>query len=183
MNNKLMILGTNEYQNPLILRAKELGYETHVFGWPVGEIGEKTADVYHPINILDYDKIWNACRKLQPCGIASICSEIAIHPQNFLLRKLNIPCNSEWTEKVSTDKYLMRTAMKEGKINGPNFVLITNKMSYDDVRFSVAKFSYPLIVKPVDLSSSRGVFKINCEENLKEGIDYAMEWSEKKKLY
>lgn len=41
MNNRLMILGTNEYQNPLILRAKELGYETHVFGWPVGEIGEK----------------------------------------------------------------------------------------------------------------------------------------------
>ena len=32
MNNRLMILGTNEYQNPVIVRAKELGYETHVFG-------------------------------------------------------------------------------------------------------------------------------------------------------
>ena len=28
MNNRLVILGTNEYQNPLIIRAKELGYET-----------------------------------------------------------------------------------------------------------------------------------------------------------
>lgn len=30
-NKRLMILGTNEYQNPVIIRAKELGYETHVW--------------------------------------------------------------------------------------------------------------------------------------------------------
>lgn len=36
MNNRLMILGTNEYQNPVIVRAKELGYETHVFGFTEG---------------------------------------------------------------------------------------------------------------------------------------------------
>ena len=49
MNNRLVILGTNEYQNPLIIRAKELGYETHVFGWKTGAIGETTADVYHDV--------------------------------------------------------------------------------------------------------------------------------------
>ena len=46
MNNRLMILGTNEYQNPVIVRAKELGYETHVFGLQRGEIGEITADFF-----------------------------------------------------------------------------------------------------------------------------------------
>lgn len=55
MNNRLVILGTNEYQNPLIVRAKELGYETHVFGWKTGAIGENTADVYHDVNIMDYE--------------------------------------------------------------------------------------------------------------------------------
>ena len=43
-NKRLMILGTNEYQNPVIVRAKELGYETHVYGLQRGEIGERTAD-------------------------------------------------------------------------------------------------------------------------------------------
>ena len=52
MNNRLMILGTNEYQNPVIVRAKELGYETHVFGLQRGEIGEITADFFHPVDIL-----------------------------------------------------------------------------------------------------------------------------------
>ena len=46
MKKRIIILGTNEYQNPLILRAKELGYETHVYGVPSGQIGEKT--LCHP---------------------------------------------------------------------------------------------------------------------------------------
>ena len=124
INNRLMILGTNEYQNPLILRAKELGYETHVFGWPVGEIGEKTADVYHPINVMDYNAMWEECKKLKPCGVVSICSEVCMHPMNFLLRKMGIPCNSLQTEIATTDKYKMRSIMNDAGIDSPNFIKI-----------------------------------------------------------
>lgn len=182
MKPKLIILGTNEYQNPLIVRAKELGYETHVYGVPSGQIGETTADVYHPINIMDYDKLWEDCSKLGAVGVASIASEVAMHPLNFLLRKMDIPCNSEWTEKVTTDKYLMRLAMKEAGVDSPNFMLIDESMSLDDVKIATKDFSYPLIVKPIDLSSSRGVFKIESDDNLSEGIEYAMSWSEEKKI-
>lgn len=172
-----MILGTNEYQNPLILRAKELGYETHVFGWPHGEIGEKTADVYHPVNILDYDLLWAECQKLDPCGVASVCSELAMHPMNFLLRKLGIPCNSLETETITTNKYLMRKAMKEGGVDGPNFTLVKTGQALDGIKESIKDFRFPLIVKPCDLSSSRGVFKIETPEDLQKGLDYALGWS------
>ena len=33
MKEKLVIIGANDFQNQLILKAKELGYETHVFAW------------------------------------------------------------------------------------------------------------------------------------------------------
>lgn len=176
-NNRLMILGTNEYQNPLILRAKELGYETHVFGWPHGEIGETTADVYHPVNILDYDLLWEECKKLNPCGVASVCSELAMHPMNYLLRKMGIPCNSIETETITTNKYLMRQAMRNGGVDSPNFTLVKKEEDIETIAAAISTFSYPLIIKPCDLSSSRGVFKINSLDNLREGIDYAMEWS------
>lgn len=173
-----MILGTNEYQNPLIIRAKQLGYETHVFGWPRGEIGETTADVYHPVNILDYDLLLEEFRKLDPCGVVSVCSEIAIHPMNFLLRQMGIPCNSIETETVTTNKYLMRKAMKEGGVDSPNFTLLKKGQCIEEIEKLIEGFSFPLIVKPCDLSSSRGVFKIDTVANLREGIDYAMAWSE-----
>lgn len=172
-----MILGTNEYQNPLILRAKELGYETHVFGWPCGEIGETTADVYHPVNILDYDLLWEECQKLNPCGVASVCSELAMHPMNYLLRKLNIPCNSPLTEKLTTHKYLMRKAMSEGGVENPHFMLIKKGDSITEITSHLKDFKFPLIIKPCDLSSSRGVFKIDSIDTLQEGIDYALSWS------
>lgn len=182
MKPKLVILGTNEYQNPLIVRAKELGYETHVYGVPSGQIGEQTADVYHPINIMDYDKLWEEVEKLGAVGVASIASEVAMHPQNYLLRKMGIPCNSLWTEEVTTNKYLMRQVMKDAGMNSPNFMLITKEMTIEQIRGAITIFNYPLIVKPTDLSSSRGVFKIEAEENLEEAINYAMGWSEKKEI-
>ncbi|WP_158641589.1 ATP-grasp domain-containing protein [Butyricimonas faecalis] len=182
MNNRLMILGTNEYQNPVIVRAKELGYETHVFGLQRGEIGEITADFFHPVDILDYDRLWKECQKLHPCGVVSICSELAMHPMNFLLRKMGIPCNSEWTEKISTNKYLMRQVMKEGGIDSPNFMLVTEKSAIEDIYAATSEFIYPLICKPVDLSSSRGVFKIEKKEDLEKALDYALGWSKEKEV-
>ncbi len=176
MNNRLVILGTNEYQNPLIIRAKELGYETHVFGWKTGAIGEETADVYHDVNIMEYDTLWKEVQKIEPCGVASIASELAMHPMNYLLRKLGIPCNSLKTEKIATDKYLMRCAMKKGGVDGPKFVLVDDGFEKD----CISEFEYPLIIKPVDLSSSRGVMKINTSAEIDEAIQYAMGWSKKK---
>lgn len=175
---KLMILGTNEYQNPLILRAKELGYETHVFGCPRNEIGEKTADIYYPIDIFDYQALWEKCQEIKPCGVASVCSEVTIHPQNYLLRKLGIPCNSLETETVTTHKYLMRKAMKEGGVDSPNFMLVTKDMELSLIKNQLKGFAFPLIIKPCDLSSSRGVYKINSEDEIANGVEYAMSWSE-----
>lgn len=43
---KIVIIGANSFQNPLILKAKEMGYETHVFAWKDGSIGERTADYF-----------------------------------------------------------------------------------------------------------------------------------------
>lgn len=176
MNNRLVILGTNEYQNPLILRAKELGYETHVFGWKTGAIGESTADVYHDVNIMDYKTLWNKVQKVNPCGVASIASELAMHPMNFLLRKMGIPCNSIETERIATNKYLMRCVMRDNGIDGPLFTLVEE--GFD--KSCVKEFEYPLIIKPVDLSSSRGVMKINTENDLGGAIEYAMGWSKTK---
>lgn len=180
MNRKrIVILGTNEYQNPLILRAKELGYETHVFGWKTGNIGEKTADFYHNVNILDYDALWENVSKLGAVGVVSIASEVAMPAVHYLLRKMNIPCNSKETDDIATNKYLMRCALRDAGIPGPKFMLIENILT----DYSLVKdFKFPLIAKPIDLSSSRGVVKIDNLDELNQGIEYALNWSEEKKV-
>ena len=43
---KLAIIGASYLQNPLIVKAKEMGLETHVFAWKSGDIGEKNGRLF-----------------------------------------------------------------------------------------------------------------------------------------
>ena len=57
MAEKIVIIGASDFQNPLILKAKEKGYETHVFAWQDGSVGEHTADYFYPVSITEKEKI------------------------------------------------------------------------------------------------------------------------------
>ena len=74
---KIVIIGANSFQNPLILKAKEMGYETHVFAWKDGSIGERTADYFYPISIVEKEAILEECRRIQPDAVATIASDLA----------------------------------------------------------------------------------------------------------
>lgn len=63
---KLVIIGANDFQNQLILKAKSLGYETHVFAWEDGAVGKDNADYFYPISIIEKDKILEKCKEIKP---------------------------------------------------------------------------------------------------------------------
>ena len=67
--NKLAIIGASEIQNPLILKAREMGIETHVFAWEAGDVGETTADYFYPISIIEKDEILVQCQEIGIDGI------------------------------------------------------------------------------------------------------------------
>ena len=71
----------------------------------------------------------------------------------------------------------MGQVMKEGGIDSPNFMLVTEKSVIEDIYAATSEFIYPLICKPVDLSSSRCVFKIDKKGDLEKALDYALGWS------
>ena len=72
---KIVIIGANDFQNQLILKAKEMGFETHVFAWQDGSIGERTADHFYPVSIVEIDEILEKCREIKPDAVATIASD------------------------------------------------------------------------------------------------------------
>lgn len=159
---KIAIIGANEFQNPLILKAKQMGFETHVFAWAAGDIGEKTADHFYPVSITEKDAILEKCREIGVDAVCSIGSDLAVHTVNHVARAMGFPCNSERCERVATDKYEMRKAFMEANIPTPRFALAGGDFSLDEV----ADFDYPLIVKPTDRSGSRGITKVEDAEGI-----------------
>ena len=56
---KIVIIGANNFQMPLIKKAKQLGYETHVFAWADGAVGAEFADYFYPISIIEKEIVAN----------------------------------------------------------------------------------------------------------------------------
>ncbi|MCR5835736.1 MAG: ATP-grasp domain-containing protein [Lachnospiraceae bacterium] len=174
---KIAIIGASELQNPLILKAKEMGYETHVFAWECGDIGEKTADYFYPISITEKEKILEKCKKINVDAVCTIASDLGNVVAGFVARQMGLPANSEYCIKVSSNKYEMRKAFVEHNIAVPRFVEITNNDSLD----LLGEIQYPVIVKPTDRSGSRGITKLDSPKGLDDAVKKAIELSFEKK--
>ena len=174
---KIVIIGANEFQNPLIIKAKELGFETHVFAWKEGAVGEKNADYFYPISIVEKDDILKKCQKINPDAVITIGSDLAMITVQYVASRLNLPCNSDRSIEISTNKYCMRSAFEEAGISVPKYVLVDENT---DVRKKI-DFSFPVIVKPTDRSGSRGITKLYDFEGIEEAVKIAVENSFEKK--
>ena len=63
---KIVIIGANDFQRPLIKKAGEMGYETHVFAWREGATGAGDADFFYEISITEKEQILDSRMQLQP---------------------------------------------------------------------------------------------------------------------
>ena len=168
---KVAIIGANEFQNKLIMKANSLGYETHVFAWAADDIGERTANHFYPISITDKDAILEKCHDIKPSAICSIASDLATLTVNYVAEKLNLPCNPTSILEQCTNKFKMREAMLDHGVKTPKFI----KISADDTNFNtiLTDFHFPVIVKPTDRSGSRGITKVESLQKIPPAIKAA----------
>lgn len=173
---KLVVIGANDFQNQLILKAKERGFETHVFAWREGAIGERTADYFYPISIIEKENILEECRKIQPDGVISIASDLAAITVNYVAEHLGLTGNGIESSLLATNKYLMRKTFEKNGDPSPK-----NYRSDELTDEIVTGLKFPLIVKPVDRSGSRGITKVANREELESAICVAEGYSFDKK--
>ena len=91
MDKKIVIIGANDFQKPLIQKAGEMGYETHVFAWRDGATGARYADHFYDISITEHKKILKECERIKPQAVATIGSDLATITVQYLAEKLGLP--------------------------------------------------------------------------------------------
>lgn len=172
----LAIIGASYLQLPLIEKAKELGYTTHVFAWAANDVGEKAADFFYPISITEVDRIAEKCREIGICGICSIATDLGNYTVNYVANQLGLPGNSMEATRRSTNKHLMRQAFEAGGDPSPKSILVDRESD-----LSALDLEFPVIVKPTDRSGSRGIFKLDSREGLENAVREAAEAGFEKK--
>ncbi len=173
---KIVILGANEFQLPLILKAKEMGYETHVFAWLDGAVAKDKADFFYPVSIAEKDLILEKCKEIKPDGVISIGSDFAVLTYSYVSEKLGLCTNPYEIADKCTNKYRMRQAFENSNVSVPKFTSVKEGEIPD-----ITGFDFPLIVKPTDRSGSRGVTKILSGDELTNAVNRACEYSFEKK--
>lgn len=176
MKNKLAIIGASYLQLPLILKAQELGIETHCFAWAEGAVCKEYSDFFYPISVTDKEKILDVCKKIQINGITTIATDLPGPTIAYVASELGLVGNSFQTALNTTNKGLMRDILKDAFIKVPGY----QSISFPDEFFN--NLNYPLIVKPVDSSGSKGVGKINSFSEFLNAFEFAMQYSNIKKV-
>lgn len=174
---KIAIIGAALFQEPAILKSKELGLETHVFAWAAGDPGEKLADHFYPISIREKDEILEKCREIGIDGIISIASDLAMETVNYVAKEMGLPGNSIEATRISTNKHFMRNAFAKNGDPSPRSMLVDFSTDIDSIGLK-----FPLIVKPTDRSGSRGVHKVYDRTHLRDAINAAREYSFENKV-
>ena len=170
---KIAIIGSGEFQLPLIKLAKKLGFETHVFSWGGNEI---LADFFYKISIIEKDKILDKCKEIKVNGVSSIGSDLANITVNYIAHHMGLIGNSLKCTEVTTNKYIMRKKLEQKSIPIPQYIYHT----VDNVK--IPDSMYPVIVKPTDRSGSRGITLVNSSEYLFTAVNSALKESFSKEV-
>ena len=93
--------------------------------------------------------------------------------------KLGLPGNPCESVRLLTEKDLFRDFLQTHGFNSP---VARGYTSYEDALAEIGRFKFPVMVKPVDSSGSKGVVKINCKEELKPAVAEALSYSRGKRF-
>jgi biotin carboxylase len=82
-------------------------------------------------------------------------------------KELGLTYNSPAAAEAARDKYVMRSLLKDARINSPHFALhqflgnLSDEELLSDIAAIAESVSYPCVLKPLTLSGSRGVIRAN----------------------
>jgi biotin carboxylase len=166
---KLAVIGASYLQVPLIQRAREMGHETWAFAWAAGDPGERAADHFVPISIVEKDAILARCREIGADGVCTIASDLAAVTAGYVAHGMGLPCNPPEAVLAASNKRVMRRAFEAGGDPSPRSLPVSGPEDTEGI-----DFSWPVIVKPLDRSGSRGITRVERAEELPAAIEAAL---------
>lgn len=171
---KILMLGGSMQQIPAIKRAKELGYYVVTCDYLPDNPGHKYADEYYNVSTTDLTKVLELAQKLQIDGIVAYASDPAAPTAAYVAEKMGLPGNPYESVKILTQKDLFRDFLAKQGFNTPK---AKGYSAYDEISDELDTFTFPVMVKPVDSSGSKGVVKVAERGGLKTAIEEALSYS------
>lgn len=158
---KALVLAGGVPQIALLNDLKERGITTILADYFENPVAKPYADIFYRESTLDIDAITRIAKEEKVDFIVTVCTDQALLTVAQVSEELGLPCYIDYTTARNvTNKSYMKDIFAQKDISTAKFAVMAE---LDDQQIS--HLQYPLIVKPVDCNSSKGVKKVaNLEE-------------------
>ena len=171
---KILLLGGTAIQIPIIKMAHEMGLYVITCDNKPDNPGHRLADEYHNISITDNEAVLRLATELHVDGVVNFLLEAGVQAAAYAHEALGKPTSPYESVHILSNKKLFREYLKAHGFCTPNLFTCSNK---EEAFEKISTLSYPVVVKPTDLWGSRGVTRVDRDEELDAALDHAFSHS------
>ncbi|PCH68707.1 MAG: carbamoyl-phosphate-synthetase [Bacteroidales bacterium] len=176
---KILLLGGSPFQIPSILYAKSAGYYVITCDYTPENPGHQYADEYINLSTTDLKGVLKLSRKLEIDGILAYASDPAAPTAAYVAEKMGLAGNPYKSVKTLSEKDLYRSFLLMNKFKTPKYGGYSTLKDFSNYS---TEFTYPVLVKPVDSSGSKGISMVNDLWEMGKAINFAMKFSRNKRF-
>lgn len=177
--NKILLLGGASQQVVAIQTAKQLGYYTILCDFLADNPGQFYADKFYLISTTDKDEVLNIAKKERISGVLAYASDPAAPTAAYVAEQLGLPGNPYKSVKILCNKDQFREFLLRNGFNAPKAKGYTLKeRAIEELKL----YRFPVIVKPVDSSGSKGATVLYNMDNAEEAVDSAFVFSRSRRI-
>lgn len=168
---KVLILAGGYDQIALINEYKKRGFMTILADYFENPPAKSYADKHYQISTLDVDAVKQVAVDENVDLIMTACTDQALVTMAKVSEELGLPCYLTYQIACKvTNKQLMKKIMIENNIPTARFKIASDYEKLTDMQ-------YPMVVKPVDANSSKGVERVYNDNELQNAIEKAKTFS------
>lgn len=170
---KAFVIAGGVPQIELIKQLKSRGITTVLADGSPNAVARPYADVFYHVDIFCISAIREIAEKERVDFIITVCADQVLLVVAEVSEMLGLPCYIDFrTAQDVSDKIRMKRIFKEIAVPTTDYV----EMDGLDLN-AIAQLRYPLVVKPVDAYSSKGVRKAENADELKQYYEEARQIS------
>lgn len=169
------MLGGGFLQNYVIKKARELGYYVYCLDADPNAVGFENASEHAVINIIDLDACLQYAREKAVDGVLTAATDFSVLTMSYIAQEMGLPGINYASAKLIKNKASVRKCLFEAKADDTGYSYEIS--SPDQIAEVKDKVVYPIMMKPVDGSGSRGASKVEKAEYFEQACMFAMQGS------
>lgn len=170
---KALVLAGGFPQIALLEELKQRNIETVLADYYSQPVAKPYADKFYQVSTLDVDGITDVAKREQVDFLITACTDQALLTVALVSEKLGLPCYIDYQTALKvTNKEYMKQVFMEHRIPTAQY-MVTGEV----LNSKPGNMQFPLIVKPVDCNSSKGVKKVTTDMQLQWALEEAIGFS------